>query len=209
MTRIIAFLAVFLTPIIASAQTRVSVGTDFSKTSYGINDFEVNFRWNGYSAEVEHEFKKDKLWLISGFSIGATKEGETIFNGTYLTAKLFHTFNTKNVSIIASGGILYGLVGIQFDRSRLRYENNEVVGYQSISMQRNISIPGREAEKAGVLQPVFEVKARKYLNRFFIEARSGVRLAEFSAVDSNYHDSTYRASIVPMPSVGVGIGFTF
>lgn len=209
MVKIIVFLIFLLSPIAVSAQTRISASADYSRTSFGIDDFEANFRWYAFSAETEHEFKKNKLWFISGFAAGVRKEGKNIYNGTYLTTSLFHTFDMEQASVIVSGGILYGLIGLQFDRTRLKYDNSQVVGYHNVSMQRNVTIPGMEAKKAGVLQPVIEIKARKYLNKFFVEGRSGIRLSKFSAVNSNYHDSIYKESIVPIPSVGISIGFLF
>lgn len=209
MIKIVACLSLLFSPVIASAQTRVSASTNYAMTSYGVDNFEVNLGWYIFSVEVEHEFKKDKLWLISGFAAGFRKEGEDIYNGTYLTAGLFRTFDAEQVSVILSGGVIYGLIGLQFDRTRLMYDDGQVVGYQHVSMQRNIAVPGMEDKKAGVLQSVIEIKARKYLKRLFVEGRGGIRLAKFSIVNTNYRNSTYKESIVPMPSVGIGIGYTF
>ena len=202
---IIAFL--FLMPAtFASAQTRASASVDYSQFSVDAGNYSPKFSFDLVSVKIENQFKNP--W-IPGFAFGVRKESKDIFSGTYFTLELFHAFDRKHFSIIASGGAIYGLPGLQFDRSDFSYENNGVVAYRNVSMTRNAATPGMEVERAGILQPIFEVKARKYLGHLFFEGHGGVRLANFNTVSSDFKNSTYSRKLVPMPSVGIGIGYSF
>jgi len=193
----------------ASAQIRLTANADVSQVWVGTDDFQPELRWYNFKLEVEHEFEKEKLWFLSGFAGGVNKEGKSLYNGTYVTGRLFRTFETEPVSVIFSGGVIYGLIGWQFDRTQLEFQGNDVIGYDNVSMKRNMPIPYMEAEKAGVLQPVFDVRLRKYLDWFFVETKAGVRFARFSTVSSDYKNSRYNESLVALPSLGIGLGVSF
>lgn len=205
------FLVTFLTifPDISSAEIRFLGNANISRFEVGTCDFKPSFEWYTFNGEIEYEFKKNKLWLISGFAGGVGKEGESIYNGSYLSARVFRSFETGPVSVILSGGALYGLAGIQFDRTKLVYKNNEAVGYHNVSMKRNIAVPYLEADKAAILQPVFDARLRKYLGWFFVETKAGLRLARFSIVSSDFYNSDYKERLILMPSLGVGLGLSF
>lgn len=196
-------------PVIVQAQTRISASVDQAYAFVSVGDFNPHFRWYAFSLEAEHEFKKDKLG-ISGFALGVRKEGKDIYDGTYITGRLFHAFDTQRFSLIVSGGFVYGLAGTQFDRTKLIYKDGQVAGYKNISMIRNIHVPtGAKIDKTGILQPVIDARIRKYMGRFFIEGRSGIRLARFSLTESDFKNGKYREQLTPMPSFSIGVGFSF
>ena len=77
-------------------------------------------------------------------------------------------------------------------------------------MKRTIGVPYTLVDKAGVLQPVMDITARKHiLKRLFIQGQGKIRLAKFSKVTSDFTNSTYNESMVPIPSISIGAGFTF
>lgn len=209
MVKIIFLALILFLPGMTEAQTRVSINADYAALpAYWGYYHPQKARWSFVSLDAEHEFKKDKFW-ISGFRLGLRKEGKDIYNGTYITAGLFHELDVRDISLIISGGLIYGLPGIQFDRTRLVYANGDVVGYENISMKRNIKVLGTYIDEAGVIQPVMDLKARRYINNFFVEYRGSIRFAKFSETSSDFNNFSYRESITPMPSFGVGLGFSF
>lgn len=206
MKKLLVVFLFLISPTFASAQTRASANIDYSQFSVDAGNYSPEFSFDFVSLKIENQFKNP--W-IPGFAFGFRKESKDIFSGTYFTLEFFHAFDTKHVSIIASGGAIYGLPGMQFDRTDFSYENNQVVNYRNVSMMRNAATPGMEVERAGVLQPIFEVKARKYMGHLFFESHGGVRLANFNRVSSDFNNSSYSRKLVPMPSVGIGIGYSF
>ncbi len=206
MIKYLIALVLIILPVSTSAQTRIGLGADASEIRVGIEDYNYKFDWYFASAGIEHQFRR--AWL-PGIAGGFLKEGKSKHNGTYITASLFHAFDTKHISIIVSGGTIYGTPGIQFDRTRLIYADGEVVGYKNVSMKRSTTVPGTGLSRTAILQPVVALKVRKYFWHFFIEGHGGIRLARFNTVSSDFSSYTYKEKVVPIPSLGIGTGFSF
>jgi hypothetical protein len=207
MKKYLIALAILFLPVIASGQTRLNLGADHAGFSVNIEDYYQGFRWYFISAEIEQQFKNK--W-IPGFAVGMLKEGrKSEYNGTYFTVKTFYALDFDHFSVIPYGGLLYGLPGIQFDRTNLLYKDGEVVGYLNVSMIRHINVSPTNIDTAGVLQPISGLTLRKYLGSFFVDGHANLRFARFSKVTSDFSDASYDEELVLMPSLGLGIGYTF
>jgi hypothetical protein len=222
----IAFL-ICLIPHSARADGRISFRFDFNKTNVKGAYSDIGFNWQGLEFEFDEEFRK---LLLSGFSLGVRRELFYAFTGfggvkdvdrwdegTYLTLRLYRTFeisSNRSWAIGPSFTILYGVPGTTLDRTVVnRYgEGND---YTHVFPLRNTDLPGVITEEAdlvanaGLFYPEVSVAVRKRLAKggINLEWIGGVRIIRFGIVDSNARGDVFSEKTKLVPTIGMRVGF--
>ena len=204
MRRVILMIVVLfiITPNISYAQIRINAKLDISSSE--INNTGIKFAWDGKEIEIEKEFEENRLF-ISGFAIGARKEGHKLVEGSYLYARVYRKHAIiGNLELNPSIGIVYGHPGLRFERTEFDEEN-----YTHVNLVRNIDIPFYNIKKTAVLYPEISLALRKQLKRFNIEPVVSVKIMRYGILKSNYYTGEYKEKIILSPSLGMRVGFKF
>lgn len=205
--------AVFLTsiPSIVSADPRLNFKLDTSRAvlpAFGHN-FKLN--WQGVEGEFEYDFKKDKLFgVISGFAFGVRKENKTIYEGTYLTARLLKSWKVNKSDVNFSVGAVYGLPGTKFNKTVQDIRDNEMLGYISIHPVRTRDVYKSGVGKIGILYSEPSVSFRQPLFwNISAEPVASLRLMRFGVIKTGSFGEDYQEKIVAVPSFGIRLTYKF
>ena len=220
---------IFLIAPSARADGRINLRIDFNRTSVQGAYSDVGLDWQGFEAEIENEFAKNKI-VLSGFSFGVRRElfyGFTGFGttrnvhrwdeGTYLMFRLYRSFDVsgKKWSIGPSFAIFYGIPGTTLDRTIGLNRGDAGYDYTHIFPMRNTDVPKLLAAKAelvtdsALFYPEASVSIRRRLagGGVMFEWLAGVRIIRFGIVDSNGEGDLFSERRVFIPSVGMRVGF--
>src|SRR5215510_8992215 len=222
----IAFL-LCLIPDIARADGRISFRFDFNKTNVKGAYSGIGFDWQGLEFEFDEEFRK---LLLSGFSVGVRRELFYAFTGfggvkdvdrwdegTYLTFRLYRTFeisSNRSWAVGPSFSILYGVPGTTLDRTLVnRYGDGN--DYTHVFPLRNTDLPGLITEKADLVAnaalfyPEISVAVRKRLAKggLNLEWIGGARIIRFGIADSNARGDAFSEKTKIIPTIGMRVGF--
>jgi hypothetical protein len=222
----IAFL-IYLIPQSARADGRISFRFDFNKTNVKGAYSGIGFDWQGLEFEFDEEFRK---LLLSGFSLGVrrelfyaftgfggTKDVDRWDEGTYLTFRLYRTFeisSNRSWAIGPSFSFLYGVPGTTLDRT-LANRYGEGVDYTHVFPLRNTDLPGLITEEAdlvsnaGLFYPEVSVAVRKRLAKggINLEWIGGARIIRFGIADSNARGDAFIEKTKLIPTIGMRVGF--
>ena len=166
MTRAVVLAAVLcLLPRYADADGRINFRIDFTHADIDGVYSDVGIGWQGLEVEIEKAFATHKI-VLSGFSLGVRRElfyGFTGFGetknvqrwdeGTYLTLRVFRSFDVstdKSWSIGPSLAILYGIPGTTLDRTIAARQEDGGLDYTHVFPMRNADVPKQLAETADV-----------------------------------------------------------
>jgi hypothetical protein len=222
----IAFL-IFLIPHNAHADGRISFRFDFNKTNVKGAYSRIGFDWQGLEFEFDEEFRK---LLLSGFSLGVRRELFYAFTGfggvkdvdrwdegTYLTLRLYRTFeisSNRSWAVGPSFSILYGIPGTTLDRTVVNRfgEGND---YTHVFPVRNTDLPRLITEEADLVAdaalfyPEVSVAIRKRLAKggINLEWIGGVRIIRFGITDSNARGDAFSEKTKLIPTIGMRVGF--
>lgn len=221
---------VCLLPRFASADGRLNVRFDFTQANVRGAFNDVGIAWPGFEVELEKAFKTHKV-VASGFSLGVRREafyGFTAFGetkgvqrwdeGTYLTLRVYRSFNVpgqKSWSISPSLAILYGIPGTTLDRTIATSRSDGVLDYTHVFPMRNAGVWKPLAEPADIgtssamLYPEASLSIRKRLARggINLEWLAGARMIRFGVIDSSDQGDRFDERRTFTPSFGMRLGF--
>lgn len=231
MTRAVVLAAVLcLLPRYADADGRINFRIDFTHADIDGVYSDVGIGWQGLEVEIEKAFATHKI-VLSGFSLGVRRElfyGFTGFGetknvqrwdeGTYLTLRVFRSFDVstdKSWSIGPSLAILYGIPGTTLDRTIAARQEDGGLDYTHVFPMRNADVPKQLAETADVgtssalLYPEVSVSITKRLagGGINLEWLGGVRIIRFGIVDSSSQGNRFEERRTFVPSLGMRVGF--
>lgn len=219
-----------LLPRYAYSDGRINFRIDFTQANIEGAYQDVGIRWQGFEAEIEKAFAKQKI-LLSGFSLGVRRElfyGFTGFGetknvqrwdeGTYVTLRVYRSFNVSSDNTWSMGpsfAILYGVPGTTLDRTVAATQQNGGLDYTHVFPVRNANVPRLVAETADIgtnsalLYPEASVSVKKRLaaGGVNLEWLAGVRIIRFGIVESSGQGDRFENRHTFIPSVGMRVGF--
>lgn len=231
MMRTIMLVALFcLFPQFAQADGRINLRIDFSEADVRGAYNNVAIGWPGFEVELEKAFKKHKI-VASGVSLGVRREafyGFTAFGetrdvqrwdeGTYLTLRVYRSFNLsgqKSWSINPSFAILYGIPGTTLDRTISTSRADGRLDYTHVFPMRNAGVWKPLAEPADIgtnsamLYPEMSLSFKKRLVKggINLEWLAGARMIRFGVIDSSDQGDRFDERRTWTPSFGMRLGF--
>ena len=231
MMRTIMLVALFcLFPQFAQADGRINLRIDFSEADVRGAYNNVAIGWPGFEVELEKAFKKHKI-VASGVSLGVRREafyGFTAFGetrdvqrwdeGTYLTLRVYRSFNMpgqKSWSINPSFAILYGIPGTTLDRTISTSRADGRLDYTHVFPVRNAGVWKPLAEPADIgtnsamLYPEMSLSFKKQLVKggINLEWLAGARMIRFGVIDSSEAGDRFDERRTWTPSFGMRLGF--
>jgi hypothetical protein len=221
---------IWLFPHYAYSDGRVTFRLDFNAAEFDGAFNDVGMSWEGLEVEIEKEFTTSKV-LLSGFSLGlrrelfyaftgfgSTKDVHRWDEGTYLTFRMFRSFDltgSRSWSIRPSLTILYGIPGTTMSGTIGRAYADGGYDYTHVFPMRNADVPPVLAEQAQLNSnsALFYPEASLSLTRrlakggVVVEWLGGVRMIRFGIVDSNIQGNLFTERRTFIPSVGLRVGF--
>ena len=219
-----------LFPQYANADGRINFRIDFNATNVDGAFNDVGMGWQGVEVEIEKEFTKSKV-VLSGFSLGLRRELFYAFTGfgsdkdvqrwdegTYLTLRLFRSFDlssSRSWSIRPSFTMLYGIPGTTLSGTIGRSYGDGGYDYTRVFPMRNADLPQLLAERAELNsdsalfypEASFSLTRRLAKGGIVVEWLGGVRMIRFGIVDSNVQGNLFSERRTFIPSVGLRVGF--
>ncbi|MDP3697729.1 MAG: hypothetical protein Q8R55_07020 [Candidatus Taylorbacteria bacterium] len=128
---------------------------------------------NGLSVDLETYFNRNHIGL-SGWFVGYRKDNIRFADfGHLLNAGVFRTINTPVADMKLAGGLEWGVTSPNYNRTRFSYEDDRLVSYEHLFLQKNTDIPGLGPAHDSALYPFLEASILKRWEWFLVEA--GVR----------------------------------
>ncbi|MEQ1911127.1 MAG: hypothetical protein ABMA15_20065 [Vicinamibacterales bacterium] len=223
-----AFVCLF--PQFAHADGRLNVRIDFTEANVRGAYNNVGIGWPGFEVELEKGFKTHKV-VASGFSFGVRREafyGFTAFGetkgvqrwdeGTYLTLRVYRSFNIpgqRTWSISPSFAILYGIPGTTLDSTVVTTREDGGLDSTHVFPMRNAGVWKPLAEPADIgansamLYPEVSLSIKKRLVKggINLEWLAGARRIRFGVVDASDQGVRFDDRQTLTPSFGMRLGF--
>jgi len=178
-------------------------------TDSEIKDFNIII--NGLSLDLETHFNKDHIGL-SGWFIGYRKDNIRYIDfGQLLNLGTFRTINTPAIGLKFSGGVEWGIISPNFSRTRFNYENDRLVSYEHLFLQKNTDIPNFGPSHDSALYPFVELSFMKRWEQFLVEAgvRGNIQKFGFDKYRLYGDDIEFVASditrVIPMFFIKIGV----
>jgi hypothetical protein len=219
-----------LFPHYAYSDGRINFRLDFNGTGVEGAFNDVGLAWQGVEVEIEKEFTKSKI-VLSGFALGlrrelfyaftgfgTTKDVHRWDEGTYLTFRLFRSFDLSSSgswSIRPSFTMLYGIPGTTLDGTIGRAYGDSGYDYTHVFPMRNADVPQLLAQRAELVpdsalfypEASFSLRRRLAKGGIVFEWLGGVRIIRFGIVDSNTQGNLFSERQTFIPSIGMRVGF--
>lgn len=206
---LIVFIFIGFLPVYAQ---QVNVRFDTAITAVESFGHKADYRWNGIEIEVGHEFKKDKLWTVSGFTLGYRKEGDMGYGGNFVFGRAYHKFQARHFDLIVSGSAVYGLPSTYLNRSWQEHDSFNQLSYVRFYPVRGRDVSIDPIDGTGVIYPEFTAGIRKKIfKNLALEPFLGVRFLRFGTEQSSFENEVYkeREILKMVPVLGFRMGIVF
>jgi len=157
-----------------------------------VSGFEISsISW---TIDLTRNFKDDKLFLFSGWSMGYRYEPSSIAErGHYLNAKFFKTARKfRGLEPKFGLGIDYGYPTMNYDKSEFTFRDGAPVSSEFIILNRNADILAKSVGKDAVINMFMEAGIRTQAGRFIAEIGLRGTVTDFTHGVFDFQNGTAR-----------------